>query len=79
MVLLSPTEACPGDDDSNTAVSDLLQSSQYLDMFNDKARNKAYSIAIESTVQSGGSPLMKRYSGIKNGLHRAERHMADHT
>ena len=42
-----------GEDDRSTAVSDLLQSSQYLDMFNDSARNRAYNLAIQQTVKPG--------------------------
>lgn len=44
-------------------MADLLQTSHYLDMFNDKARNNAYRLALEAVIQAG------RANTAFDGLH----------
>ena len=39
-------------------MSELLQTSHYLDMLNDAARNRAYRLAIDHTVQPGTPAFM---------------------
>ena len=49
--------AAEGNDDS---LASLLQTSHYLDMFNDVARNRAYRLALEAAIQAGHASAIKR-------------------
>lgn len=44
--------------DDNDALSSLLQTSHYLDMFNDNVRNKAYRLALEEVISPGQAGLI---------------------